>query len=89
MRLRSVCDVGRGFVPPKFDALETAPMRLNWQNRFRALFSRVKLVSIIGVSASSFYLALRRLFALPDYLAVSRGQLIVNVDDVLTMWDTR
>jgi hypothetical protein len=39
-RLPGVCGGGKVFVPSKFDALKTTPMRLNGQNPFRALFSR-------------------------------------------------
>ena len=41
-RLPDFCGVGKVFVPLKLDALETAPMRLNGQNRFHALFCRLK-----------------------------------------------
>ena len=45
-RLRGVCEVGGGFVPLKFDALESLCRYLYGQNRFHALFSSLKLVSI-------------------------------------------
>jgi hypothetical protein len=51
LRLPGFYDVGKVFVPLKFDALETAPMRLNGQNWFHALFCRLKLRAILGTYA--------------------------------------
>ena len=47
--------VGKVFVPLKFDALKTAPMRLNGQNRFRVLFSRIKMMVILGLASYLLY----------------------------------
>jgi len=42
-RLRSDCGVGNVFIPLKFDALKTLCLRLNGQNLFHALFTRLKI----------------------------------------------
>ena len=60
LRLPGFCWVGKVFVPPKIDALETACMRLNGQNWFHACFRRLKLGG--KIAGFSPFLSVRLIF---------------------------
>jgi hypothetical protein len=62
MRLPGVCDVGKVFVPLKFDALETVPMRLYGQILFQPYFTRLKMMVILGLTSSFCTLAITSRF---------------------------